>query len=167
MGYKFDEHGFMVIPDPREAKQKREIEQSIDGKIVVVRHAFCPDGHDVMSESVNFNGHDGIHLKIRRPDGDEGDMILSPIFRDQTIVYMGTKPAAGEKLDVFCPICGVKLPILSQCENCDGGEIRVLSLSKEFDIANGIAFCDMVGCPSSYILDSDELIEQAYLEDVL
>ncbi|MCD6595044.1 hypothetical protein J7L68_05135 [bacterium] len=164
MGYRFDDKGFMIIPDPREIRREREIAETNKNECIIVRKAFCPNGHNLIDEYVNFNGFAGIRLKISRPNGDEGEMVLSPIFGDQSIVYIGIKPQNGEKLDIFCPECGEKLPIIQHCEYCENGDIIGLSLDEKFDITNGIAFCDVVGCPSSYIVDSDELIEKAYLE---
>ena len=164
MGYRFDKKGFMVIPDPREIRRGRESAETAEEKCIIVTQAFCPNGHNLMDDYVNFNGFAGIRLKIRRPNGDEGEMILSPIFGDQSIVYIGIKPQKGEKLEMFCPECGEKLPVIEKCKLCENGEIRGLSLSENFDIMNGIAFCDVVGCPSSYIVDSGDLIERAYLE---
>ena len=164
MGYKFDKRGFLVIPDPRDLRLKHQIEKAIEKPVVVVKHAYCPNGHDLVWDYTNFNGFPGIHLKVRRPDGNEGEMVLSPIFGDCTSVSLGIKLVDGEKLDIFCPECGERLPILTKCDKCENGEIRGLSLDKDFDIANGIAFCDVVGCPSAYIVDSGDLIEQAYIE---
>jgi len=167
MGYKFDSHGFMIIPDPRDYKRKKRHEKEIEElKVVVICHAYCPNGHDVMTGYVNFNGHDGIKLKIARPNGEEGEMVYSPIFGDKSIVYIGIKPDDGEKLEIFCPVCGVEIPVLSPCESCDVGEMRVLSQSPEFDITNGVTFCDLVGCPCAYLLNSGDLIEQAQLEEL-
>ncbi|RKZ33795.1 hypothetical protein DRQ33_03525 [bacterium] len=164
MGYRFDKKGFLLIPDPRERRLEKQAKDANKPKCLVVNIVYCPNGHSVMDDYVNFNSFSGIKLKIHRPNGEQGVMVLSPIFGDKSVVFIGTKPKEGEKLEVFCPHCEQKIPILQPCENCDGGEIRVLSLDENFDITNGIAFCDLVGCPSAFILHSGELIEQAYLE---
>ncbi len=165
MGYKFDERGFMVIPDPREFRAKREMSKTLEREVVVVKHVYCPNGHDLIWENADFNGCSGIRLRARRPNGNEGTIFLSPIFGDHTRVSLDIKLFEGEKLDILCAVCGVRLPVLGLCPNCENGELRALSLTEDFDIANGIAFCDLVGCPSSYILDSGKFINQIYLEE--
>ena len=161
MGYQFDRRGFMIIPDPREYRRTKEEQKQ---KCVVATEAYCPNGHNLIDDYVNFNGFGGIKLKIRRPNGEEGFMVLSPIFGDKTVVYIGTKPADGEKLEVFCPECGTAIPVLKPCDECTGGELRVLSVEPKFTVSDGIAFCDLVGCPSAYIISAGELVERAYIE---
>ena len=166
MGYKFDERGFMVIPDPRQLRLGHAIERSINRRVLVVKHAYCPNGHDLVWEFVDFNGFPGIHMRVKNASGAEGDIVLSPIFGDHTRVAIAIQLVDGEKLEIMCPVCGIGIPVLSRCPNCEAGELRVVSLNKEFDIANGVAFCDVVNCPSSHILDSGEFIAQSYLEEL-
>lgn len=161
MPYQFDEKGFMIIPDPRLLSEAKEA--LARSKVVVVEHVYCPNGHNLIWEYADFNGYGGIRLKIRKQNHQEGEVILSPIFGDHTRVSLGVKLVDGETVDVFCPICGVEIPILKECDRCGNGRIRVLSLPQKFDITLGIAFCDLVGCPNSYIVKSGELISEAYL----
>lgn len=167
MGYRFDERGFLVIPDPRELRIGKKFKERLMQRVIVARNAYCPNGHDLIWEYANFNGFPGVRLTVERSDGAKGEVVLSPIFGDHTRLSLGITLKDGEKLKIFCPVCSVEIPVLTKCENCENGEIRVLSLDREFNMANGIAFCDVVGCPSSYILDSGDLIEQAYAEEVL
>ncbi|MCD6417859.1 hypothetical protein J7M00_03645 [bacterium] len=164
MANRFDERGFLVIPDPRELRRERREKKEAENKVIVVKSAYCPNGHDLMWDYASFCGYAGIRIGAEKPNGEKGEIVLSPIFGDHSRISLGIKLIDGEKLKLFCPECGAEIPVLTKCENCEQGEIRVLSLARNFDIANGIAFCDVVGCPSSYIVDSGELIEQAYLE---
>ncbi len=163
MGDIFDERGFMIIPDPRELRLRREAKES-HRKVVVVKKVFCPNGHNLIWDYASFNGCPGIRLRVRRPGGDEGEVVLSPIFGDHTRLSIGVKLVDGEKVSVMCPYCGVEIPVLTKCDQCSQGEIRVLSLSEEFDVSDGIAFCDVVGCPSSYIVRAGDLISREYVE---
>jgi len=163
MGYKFDAHGFLVIPDPGEAKLKRQVAHALEQPIVIAKHAFCPNGHDVIWENAQFNGFAGLRLKVRRANGEEGELIMSPIFGDKAHVTLGIKPQEGEKLDVFCPICNAEISVLMRCENCENGEIRFLSMEPKYDMRNGIAFCDVMSCSSAYLLDAGKLITMAAL----
>lgn len=162
MPYQFDEKGFMIIPDPRLLKEAKDILSR--NKVVVVEYVYCPNGHNLIWDYADFNGYPGIRLKVRKKNQQEGDVVLSPIFGDHTRVSLGVKLTEGEAVNVFCPICGIEIPVLKECDKCKNGRIRVLSLSPKFDITRGIAFCDLVGCPNSYIVKSGELISEAYLE---
>jgi len=167
MGYKFDEHGFMIIPDPREFRIEREIGETLKNKVVIVRHAYCPNGHDVIWKYVKFNRHSGLRIHVRRTDGQEGDVVTSPIFGDHTRMCIGVDLVPGEKLEFQCPICGVKIPVLNKCDQCEDGEMRVLSYNPNYDISHGVAICDVVDCPSSYIVSAGELIAHAQVHSDL
>ena len=163
MGYKFNEQGFMVIPDTKQMQLKKELAEVLSDKIVVVRQAFCPNGHNVVQNRYKFSGFAGIHLKAEI-NGNKGDLILSPIFGDHSHITIDIDINLGDQPKMTCPICGVELPILKKCENCESGNMLVLSMREKFDITDGIAFCDVAGCPSAYILDAEKLINEEYLK---
>lgn len=153
----FDSHGYLIIPDPRE--RTREAAK----KIAIVEHCFCPKGHDMIWDYAKFNGYPGIRIFVETEGGEKGDVVLSPIFGDHTRIALGLNLRSGEKSKLYCPICFVELPILKKC-GCEKGELRVISLKKDFSYTDGIVVCDVVDCFNSYILRAGELITESMLE---
>ncbi len=167
MAYKFDKQGFMIIPDPLAQKAKKEIAQALEEKLVKVTQAFCPHGHNLITNTSSFTGHNGLEIRYERANGEGGTLFVSPILGDKTVVFVGSRPNNGERIKFLCPHCGIEIPVLSKCDKCHEGEMRILSLDPKFDQTNGIAICDLVGCPSAYVLDAGQYISLAYLGELL
>jgi len=161
MTERFDSRGFLIIPDPREHKKAGAILKPV----AVVEHCYCPQGHDIIWENADFNGYPGIRLLVENQDHKRGFVILSPIFGDHTRVALDIKIREGEKLRLLCPICEAGFPVLKKCE-CENGELRVISLKKDFSYSDAIAICDIVGCFSSFIVKAGDLITQSMIEAI-
>ncbi len=157
MGYKFDEKGYMVMPDyQRDAREEK--------KCLIVQEVYCHNGHNMIWDHAKFNGHPGIRLLVKNPDGTEGHVVVSPKYCDTTRVTLGIDLKVGERVKLCCPICGEELPTLKPCDFCDGGEIKTLSLRKPFDYNDAIGICDLVGCHNSVFFVAGELITDDMLK---
>lgn len=153
----FDSSGYLIIPDPREKVRDRA------KKVAIVEHCYCPNGDDIIWEYAQFNGFPGIRIFVEKENCEAGDIVLSPIFGDHTRVSLGVKLIHGEKLKLLCPICYAEFPVLKQC-TCGKGELRVISLKKEFSFTDAIVVCDIVDCFNSYIIKAGEIITETMLE---
>ncbi len=158
MGYKFDEKGYMVMPEPKKDQGKD------DRKCLLVKEAFCQNGHNLIWEDADFNGHGGIRLLVKDNHGNEGHVILSPIYGDTTKVTLGIKLKEGERVKLCCPHCSEELPTLKPCDWCEGGEIKTISLRKPFDYNQAIGLCDLVGCHNSVFYTAGELVTDDMLK---
>ncbi len=157
MAQIFNSHGYLIIPDPR-AKRKEEKKS-----VAIVTECYCPDGHNLIWDYAQFNGYAGIRISVQKENGEIGDIALSPIFGDHSRVSLGINLVKGEKLKLFCPYCEKEFPVLKKCE-CDKGELRVISLKKQFSYHDGIVVCDVVDCFNSFIIKSGELITETMIE---
>jgi len=158
MENRFDKKGFLIIPDPKalhEEEQKR--------KVLVVKECYCTNGHSLMDDHVKFNRHPGIRHRIRKPGGEEGEIVLSPIFGEFVRVEIGVDVAPGDVNTILCPECGVEFPTMDQCP-CGVGEIKAIFLNKEANIQNSIGICNVIDCFQSKIFSYGEVIHHKMLE---
>lgn len=146
---RFDEKGMMIIPNPVKGKV-------VDAeKVIIVKEVYCPNGHNLISSRVSFNGYPGILLKIEK-GAEVGFVGLSPIYGEKCRVSIDIDLKPGELYDLFCPECGEILPIHSSCR-C-GGDFIALFLSPQNDFSECIGICNRVDCPNSKILEGGEMI---------
>lgn len=147
----FDAKGMMVFPNPK----KMNIEEKEE--VIVVQECFCPNGHKLITTRAVFNEFPGIMLKVKNRVGKEGYIALSPICGDKARISLDIDLENNEKLDLFCPECGVKLPVYSPC-SC-GGELVTLFSDNNNDYANCIGICNRVGCKNAKITVKNELLK--------
>lgn len=83
---------------------------------VLVRHASCPEGHDLMDPEVKINDHPSIHLKIEL-DGKTGSIHLDPVYGSfDNICDVEVPDNAAVKF--HCPTCNVSLEADERCGKC-------------------------------------------------
>jgi hypothetical protein len=76
------------------------------GKIVV-RHARCPEGCNLMDPDVKIHGHPSIHLIVAH-QGRKGDIHLDPIYGSfDNISEVELEPS--DIVELYCPNCGISL----------------------------------------------------------
>ncbi len=112
----FADNGMLQIPNP--IKLKTSSDESI-----VVKRLFCHNGHSLITNRANFNGHAGVRIKVRAAAG-EGLLFASPIYGDHSLVVPELDLVKGELLEYFCPVCNEKMPVYAPCQ-C-GGELIAL-----------------------------------------
>ena len=149
---RFDRRGMLVIPNPFHKRGPRE------DQVVVLKEAYCPEGHNLVSDRAYFNGEPGIILRVRQ-GAREGHVALSPIFGEKSRVSMDIDLIAGEILELFCPRCGAALPTHSTC-HC-GGDLVSLFLSADMDFADSVAVCNRVDCVNSKLIRGGQLLSES------
>ncbi len=147
MGKMFDSKGRLKIP----AKDVKREE-------LIVKEAYCPEGHNLVTDMHLINGYPGIELAFRKENGEEGMVVLSPVLGDRTAIFLKGNVEEGEVVKFLCPVCERPLPILTTCDFCGQGNIYVLFLDTDFSFNNAITFCSKRGCPNSTIRKSDRII---------
>jgi hypothetical protein len=155
---RFDRKGFLIIPDPKDIR-----EEEPKKKVLVVKECYCPRSHNLMDSHVKFNGHPGIRHKIRKISGEEGEIVLSPVYGEYTRVEVGVDVAPGDINTILCPECGVEFPTIDQC-TCGVGEIKAIFLDKEASMQHSIGICNAIDCFNSKIISYGEVISHKMLE---
>lgn len=144
MGRMFDKKGRLNIPLSGGPQMLgKRVEQK--GDQVIVKEAFCPEGHNLVSD-IEVDGEKGLHLIYTNDDGTrETEVVLSPVLRacSKTILH-GEAFKNGEIIKILCPDCRTQLPILVNCE-C-GAPIYLFFLDKDMDRLCGHSLCSRVGC---------------------
>lgn len=144
---RYNAKGHMIYPCPN----LDEGEESI----LVAEECYCPNGHNLVKDNADFNGFDGIVVKVENLDKTESGLIaLSPICGDKSRITLDIELKKGEKYTMYCPDCDSKLPIYSDC-TC-GASLIALFCTNENDFADCICICNRYGCHKSYIKDSEE-----------
>jgi hypothetical protein len=152
---RFDEKGMMIIPNPiKEEAVKAE-------KVLVVKEVYCPQGHNLVSGRAVFGKYPGILLKVKKGNA-AGFVALSPIYGEKCRISIDVDLKSGEICDLFCPECGIKLPIHSQC-SC-GAHLVALFLSPEQDFSDCIGICNRVDCTNSKILEGGQMISLSMID---
>ncbi|MCK4764172.1 MAG: hypothetical protein KAW12_18375 [Candidatus Aminicenantes bacterium] len=145
----YDSRGMLNIPEPLKRVPNKNRES------LVVKSCYCPNGHNLIGNRVQFNGHNGILLKVRSR-GQEGFAGLSPVYGAKCRISMDIELVEGEIPQLLCPTCDVELPAFSVC-NC-GAEIVALFLNKEADYTDCIGICNRVGCENDTVRHEGELL---------
>ena len=129
-------------------------ESDIADDVVVVKKCFCPNGHNLVSQRVDFKGYSGIMLKIKI--GKRTSFLaLSPLCGDKSKLTLDIDLIEGEILELLCPICVVPLPVYAPCD-C-GGDMITLFADDKGNYCNCIGVCNSVGCSHAEIKNPDEL----------
>ena len=90
------------MPDDRE-----RIEIDVPPGSLVVRHARCPGGCDLMDPGAPIHGRPSIHLLYRDADG-EGDIRVDPAYGSfENVADRDLRD--GMVVEFFCPKCRVSL----------------------------------------------------------
>jgi hypothetical protein len=135
------------------------IEASATGSYILVTHAFCPRGHDVVAaEGLTFNGFPGITVRVRGGERS-GDVTLSPLHGDHR---RGGEVdfADGTLLEVTCPECATPLPRMGECGCVPGSHWVALYTTARLEAGSAILICDAWGCRRSKLIDQAELLRE-------
>jgi len=156
MARLFDTQGMMVIPEPIQSDNIK------DGKVIVITNVYCQKGHSLIDKKAMFNKHPGIVLNVEQSE-KKGKIALSPIVGDKARICLDIDLEEGKTINMFCPECGIELPVHSPCDACDK-DLLAMFLTPSGDFNNCIAVCNKVGCPKANIISSGELVAISHLD---
>jgi hypothetical protein len=144
----FDNKGMMLFPNPKKEKKEND-------KLIILKECFCSNGHNLINKRVNFNGFDGIYLKVLH-NSKEGFVGLSPVFGDKSRIFVDIDVKKGDVLNLFCPHCNTPLAVYSSC-SC-GEKLIALFTTPKLEFANCIGICNKVDCVNAEIISENQLI---------
>jgi hypothetical protein len=150
----FTPKGTMFIPKNKIERPKKKKKKKT-GKIILSA-CYCPNGHNLFDESVQFNELPSIKLKVVR-GSDQGILALSPVFGDYSRVTIGISLKKGDKLDIRCPHCDTPLPVYSTCYVCDS-QMVTLFLTPDANYARCLGICQRVGCHNSKMTENQRIL---------
>ena len=150
----FDKNGMLIIPTPKEIKNECESEE-----MLVVKECYCQNGHQLINKRAIFNDLPGILLKVKKQNYKEGTIALSPVYNHKHRISIDVDLIEGESLQLFCPECGVELPVYTNCNCCDG-KLIALFLDKKGNFNNCITIGNTVGCKNSNVIASKEVLSE-------
>ena len=146
MGKMFTEDGKLYIPIRESIAMPKE-KVDIDEKAgdLVVKAAYCHNGHNMISEVIVDN-YPGIHIVYTDLEGgNRAEVVISSVVARRTRVFLSGEPFDDEEIvKILCPTCNEELPILCDCE-C-GAPIYLLYLDKRLQPQYAHSFCSRTGC---------------------
>jgi len=117
---------------------------------LVVENLFCPNGHSLMSTSIQIHGANTIKFKIS--DGFSGGFLFLDAFWGSHSKLYSFIPKHSESLDSFdicCPVCSVSLLVKDRCKE-DGCKCEK-AVQMNLPGKNRIVACARLGCPGHRI----------------
>ncbi len=150
---RFNSKGTWHIPSRGKNRKKPRLSEE---DLIIVEECYCPNGHSLVDSRVEFRGHPGILIKVKKGN-ETGAIALSPICGDNSKYSIDIELSDGEILDLLCPHCNVPLPVYAPCD-C-GGDMITLFADKQGNFCNCIGVCNRVGCSHSEIKNGTELFK--------
>jgi hypothetical protein len=147
---RFDQNGMMIFPSPERIKKVGKL-----ADLLVIKECFCQNGHNLVSDQAVFDGFKGIVLKVKK-GSIEGHVALNPVYGLKHRVSLNIKLTKDDLLEVFCPECGVALPVYTDC-SCDGNLVT-LFLNDKADFTNSVLICNRVDCHNAQIRLHNEVV---------
>lgn len=126
--------------------------------IVLLTGAYCPRGCPLITEeSPKFNGFAGIVLHASSGQVG-GTLVLSPFQGDSR--KHGPPFPEGAILTLGCPICGVELPVVSDCDCGKGGQLVAMYTVRVPDPDFMVGLCRRWGCFRSFVRDAGRIVTE-------
>ncbi|GAB4207600.1 MAG: hypothetical protein OHK0013_25360 [Sandaracinaceae bacterium] len=142
-----------------ELPQQRDSLMPVAGGVtVVVTQAFGPTGANLVGLSdVKFDGYPAVTLLVRRPDGKEGLVHLSPIHGDRRKAgFTDVKP--GTKLQLFCPVSKKPLDKLGPVDDGSGADYYAIYLTPKLEPGACVMITDVWDHYHSRIVDDNAVV---------
>ena len=135
--------------------QKREVIVDQDPqKGEVITECYCPNGHTILTDKAQFQGHPGLTLMLRNKTS-EGLLVISPVIGDRGRTFIDFERQAGEVVDICCPSCSEPFPVYNECP-C-GAHLIALFTSQKAHFSQCIGICQRLGCLHSELLSERDL----------
>lgn len=120
--------------------QGNRIELEIGKGDVVVAHAQCPAGCDLMDPEVKFHGHPSINLAFTY-GGQQGSIHLDPVY-GRYEKLSDPKIPEGEVVEFTCPHCSISLEETDiTCSKC-----QAPMFSLHLPHGGFVEACERMGC---------------------
>jgi hypothetical protein len=118
---------------------------------VVVDDLRCPNGHNLISDTVRIHGEPAIAIRVKG-GGVKGTMYLDPFWglHQKLFDFMFKGNAPNPLIKASCPECNISLMVKKQCESegCTAEEFIEFALPGG---KNKIEVCARWGCPEHRI----------------
>jgi hypothetical protein len=165
MGEMFNAKGKLNIPLEATISIPKSKIQKKSGQLVV-NEAYCPKGHDLMSE-VEIDNEPGIHFIYTDKTGKkETDIVISPVVRKcRKKILKGEGFKKNEIVKILCPICRIELDVMFDCE-C-GAPIYLFYIDKQRNYYYGQSFCSRIGCvKASQLRFSQDMLQEFIIKHI-
>ncbi|MGM0555100.1 MAG: hypothetical protein ACQEVA_01865 [Myxococcota bacterium] len=128
------------------------------GFVVVVTHAYGPNGEDLMAyDGPQFSGEPGVALNVSQGD-EEAIVYLSPFFGDPSKETEGDFES-GKRCKLTCPESGAELDPIPGMTSETGASYFAIYLSDRLEEGELVAVSDIWGDTDSRILSEGELLK--------
>ncbi|WP_319560446.1 hypothetical protein [Marispirochaeta sp.] len=124
-------------------------------EVLLVESIFCPNGHNLLVDSVRIHDEPSIRLNIKL--GNQNGVVFLDSFwgsHANLFSFLPTQIKANSAVEAHCPYCDILLNVKRPCENvdCDSQEQIALYLPGR---NNRIYVCPKVACPHHMLVVED------------
>ena len=127
-----------------------------DNELLLVNSLYCPNGHNLLVDSVRIHNEASIKIKVRIADND-GLIFIDSFWGSHAKLFSFFPGSLGKDatVEAFCPYCDAKLTQDYTCafEGCDSKKSLLLNLPGG---KNRVRVCAKLGCPG-HVLDINDL----------
>ncbi len=143
------------------SKKPNRIEIEVPEGKIVVRHAHCPTGCDLMDPDVTIHDHASIHVAFEI-EGQKGRIHLDPVYGSHDNIS-APEVSKGSVVHFSCPHCGVSLEEEDAiCADCSA-PMFMLHLPG----GNFVEACERNGCGRHRLrIVSGEQMMQRLFDDI-
>ena len=143
------------IPQGMRLLQRPEVE------VLFVESLYCPNGHNLLVDSVRIHDEPSIKLDIEIR-GQKGVVFLDSIWGSHTNLFttLAQGIQADDAVEAYCPYCGVSLMVPKKCSDPSCSAPRQIELYLP-GRRNRIILCPKLTCPHH------ELVVESISEQVL
>lgn len=126
-----------------------------DHNFLLVESLFCPNGHNLVVDSVRIHDEASIKLKVA-VNGESGFVFIDAFWGSHAKLFSFIPQISGNKLfvEAFCPYCNVAMMEHYACaqKGCGSDRSVVLMLPGG---KNKVHVCARLGCPGHVLEISD------------
>ena len=127
-----------------------------NNELLLVNSLYCPNGHNLLVDSVRIHNEASIKLKVRI-EKNEGLIFIDSFWGSHAKLFSFFPSASKGNVSVeaFCPYCDVGLTEEFACthKGCDSKQSLLLNLPGG---NNRVHVCAKLGCPG-HVLDINDL----------
>ena len=155
----YNKKGMLFIPTPERTKAFSKV-----SSLLIINQCYCPEGHNLVSPRANFDGYEGILIKVRK-GGQMGLVALSPVYGVKSRVSFDVDLKKGDITEILCPICEKPFPLYHPC-SC-GGQLVTIFMDETINYSNCILICNRVDCFNAELRFHDELVHYDSTDQIM
>ena len=119
-----------------------------DGKLIVT-HAYCHNGHDLIDNETKISGYPSIQLLAS--DGKREELLHISAVQGENVKKFEKGFPKNTLLIISCPTCKEELDNISPCDCIKGSKFVAIYLNKKRSFSGCVGICNSWECYRSFM----------------